>query len=133
MIVKIDHVGIAVSSLDDVIGLYATVFGLKKADIEIETLEAEKIKAAMIPAGDNRIELMESTDPEGVIAKYIGRKGEGVHHLAIEVTNIQNILDTLKAEGVPLVDTKPRIGVGGSKAAFIHPKGTKALIELVEH
>ena len=133
MIKKFDHRGIAVNSIDDVIGLYATMFGLKEADIEIETLEDEKLKAAMIPAGDNRIELMESTDPEGVIAKYVERKGEGIHHLAIEVTNIQDILDTLKAKGVPLVDAEPRIGVGGSKAAFIHPKATKALIELVEH
>ena len=133
MIVKIDHIGVAVSRIDEVVGLYATVFGLKEADIEIETVEEQQVKAAMIPTGDSRIELVESTDPEGVIAKYIERKGEGLHHLAIEVTDIEGMLDTLNKTGVPLVDTKPRIGVGGSKAAFLHPKGTKALIELVEH
>ena len=133
MIVKISHIGVAVNSLADTMKLYASVFGLEDADIEIETVEEQKVRAAMIPIGDSRIELLESTDPEGVIAKYIERRGEGIHHLAIEVSNIQSVLDTLKEKGIPLIDTEPRIGAGGAKVAFLHPKGTKALIELVEH
>ena len=131
MIKKINHIGIAVNSIEDAVKLYTDVLGLEVKGIEI--IAEQKAKTAIIAVGETKIELIESTDPEGVIAKYVERKGEGIHHLAIEVTNIQDILDTLKAKGVPLVDAEPRIGVGGSKAAFIHPKATKALIELVEH
>ena len=75
---------------------------------------------------------LESTDPEGVIAKYIERRGEGIHHLALEVSNLQDCLDTLTKQGVALIDEKPRNGVEGTRIAFLHPKGTKVLIELVE-
>ena len=87
----------------------------------------------MIPVGESRIELLEPTDAEGPIAKHLEKRGEGIHHLAFEVSDIQGMLKALKEKGVPLVDTEPRIGAGGSKIAFLHPKGTKALIELVEH
>ena len=133
MIVKIDHIGVAVNSIKDTVKLYIDAFGLKAEDIEIETVEEQKVRAAMIPTGDSRIELLESTDPEGVIAKYIEKRGEGMHHLALEVSNIQGMLDTLKEKGIPLIDMTPRIGAGGAKVAFLHPKGTKILIELVEH
>ena len=133
MIGKIDHLGIAVSSINDTLKYYLDAFGLKAEDIEIETVEEQNAKVAMIPVAGSRIELLESTDPEGVIAKYIERKGEGIHHVALEVSDIQGMLETLKKKGVPLIDEKPRIGAGGAKIAFLHPKGTRALIELVEH
>ncbi len=131
MIVRIDHIGIAVNSVEDALKLYTDAFGLKAGDIE--TVEEQKVRAAMIPVGESRIELLESTDSEGAIAKYIEKRGEGMHHLALEVSDIQGMLKALKEKGFPLIDTEPRIGVGGSKMAFLHPKGTKVLIELVEH
>ncbi len=131
MIVRIDHIGIAVNSIEDTVKLYSDGLGLEVEDIEI--LEEEKVKAVMIPVGESKIELIESTDSEGQIAKHIKKKGEGIHHLALEVQDIQDMLKTLKEKNIPLIDEQPRVGVGGSKIAFLHPKETKALIELVEH
>jgi len=133
MIIRIDHIGVAVNSVEDAVKLYTDAFGIKAEDIEMETVEEQKVRAAMIPVGENRIELLESTDSEGPIAKYIEKRGEGMHHLALEVSDIQGMLKTLKEKGLPLIDMEPRIGAGGAKVAFLHPKGTKVLIELVEH
>ncbi len=131
MIVKIDHIGIAVNCIEDTIKLYSDVFGLKAG--EIKALEEQKVKIAIIPIGDSKIELLEPTDPGGGIAKFIEKKGEGLHHLALEVSNIQDILESLKKKGIPLIDTEPRVGAEGGKIAFLHPKGTKVLIELMEN
>ncbi len=130
MIRKINHIGIAVNSIEDTVKLYTDVLGLKLKDIEI--VADQKVRTAIIPVGDSKIELLESTDPEGVIAKYIERRGEGMHHLALEVSDIQNALETLRKQGVPLIDEGPRNGVEDTRIAFLHPKGTKVLIELVE-
>jgi len=131
MIVNIDHIGVAVNSVEEALKLYTDTFGLKAGDIE--TVEEQKVRVAMIPVGESRIELLESTDSEGPIAKYIEKKGEGIHHLALEVSDIQGMLEALKGKGLALVDMEPRIGAGGARVAFLHPKGTKVLIELVEH
>jgi len=130
MIKKINHIGIAVSSIEETVKLYTDVLGLKLKDVEV--VADQKVKTAIIPVGESKIELLESTDPEGVIAKYIERRGEGIHHLALEVSNLQDCLDTLTKQGVALIDEKPRNGVEGTRIAFLHPKGTKILIELVE-
>ncbi len=130
MIKKINHIGIAVNSIEEVIKLYTDVLGLKVKEIEI--VEDQKVKTAIIPVGESKIELIESTDAEGPIAKYIERRGEGLHHLALEVSDIQGALETLVKKEVPLVDEKPRKGVENTRIAFLHPKGMKALIELVE-
>ncbi len=130
MITKINHVGIVVKSIDDAVKLYTDVLGLKVKDIEV--LEGMKIKTALIPVGESKIELIESTDPEGAIAKYIESRGEGIHHLAFEVGNIQEALVTLADKGVVPVDTKPMGGVGRAKIAFLRPEKTKVLIEIVE-
>lgn len=131
MIVKIDHIGIAVNNLEDALKLYTDVFGLEVG--EIETREEQRVKVAMIPVGESNIELLETTDPEGPIGKYIARRGEGIHHLALEVSDIRSMLKILKGKGIPLVDMEPRIGAGGAKMAFLHPKGARVLMELVEH
>jgi len=131
--IKIDHIGIAVNNIEEALKLYCDVLGLKPEEIERETVEEQKVRVAMIPVGESRIELLESTTPEGIIAKFIASKGEGIHHIAIGVSDIKGNLEKLKERGVPLVDTEPRIGFGGSKMAFLHPKATKALLELVEH
>jgi len=131
MIVKVDHIGIAVNNIDEAVKLYTDMLGLKVEAIEI--VEEQKARTAIIPVGETKVELVESTDSEGPIGKYIANRGEGLHHLALEVTNIQDTLEMLQEKGVPLIDTKPRGGVEGSKIAFLHPKTTKVLIELVEH
>ena len=130
MINKINHIGIAVNSIEDAVKLYTEGLGLEVKDTEI--VEAQKVRTAIIPVGESKIELIESTDPEGVIAKYIEERGEGLHHLALEVSDIQAALDTLREKGVQLIDERPRIGVENTKIAFLHPKETKLLIELVE-
>ena len=129
-ITKVNHIGIAVNSIDEALKLYTAVLGLKVKDIEV--VEEQKVRAAIIPVGDTKIELLESTDPEGTIAKFIENRGEGLHHLALEVSNIQEALDMLKSKGIVLIDEQPRKGVENSNISFLHPKGTKVLMEIVE-
>jgi len=127
---RIEHVGIAVNSIDEAVKLYTEVLGLKVA--VTETVEEQKVKIAVIPVGESKIELLESTDPEGAIAKFIGKRGEGMHHLALGVTDIEAALKQAREGGIPLIDEKPRHGIQNTKIAFLHPKGTKILLELVE-
>ena len=131
MIAKINHVGIAVKSIDKAVKLYTDVLGLKVKDIEV--VADQKVKTAIIPVGESKIELIESTDPEGTIAKHIEKRGEGLHHLALEVNSIENALEALLNKGVALVDEQPRKGVENTRIAFLHPKETnRVLLELVE-
>ncbi len=130
MIKRIDHIGIAVNSIEDAVRLYTEVLGLKVKEIEI--VADQKVKTAIIPVGETKIELIESTDPEGAIAKFIEKKGEGLHHLALEVSDIEAALETLVKKEMPLIDEKPRKGVENARIAFLHPKGTRILLELVE-
>ena len=130
MITKINHIGIAVNSIEDAVKFYSDALGLKLEDIEI--MKEQKIRIAIIPVGESKIELIESTDPEGPIAKYIKKRGEGLHHLALEVSNIEGALKTLIEKEIPLVDEKPRKGAENTRIAFLHPGRTKVLIELVE-
>ena len=132
MIAGIEHIGIAVNSIEEARKLYSHAFGLEVG--ETETMEELKIKVAWVAVGNTKIELLEPTDSEGELAKFLERRGEGVHHLALEVNNIQDALETLKKKGIPLVDEEPGRGYGGTRVAFLHPKGTRrVLIELVEH
>lgn len=127
---KVNHIGIAVKSIEEAMKPYVEWLGLKVTDIEI--VADQKVRVAVIPVGDTRIELLETTDPEGPIGKFIENKGEGLHHLALEVDDISAALEGLEKSGVPLVDKKPRIGAGHNHIAFLHPKGTRALIELTQ-
>lgn len=130
MINRIDHIGIAVKSIENALKLYTDALGLEVKDIEI--VEAQKVRTAIIPVGESKIELIESTDPEGVIARYIEKRGEGLHHLALAVSDIEQALDDLQSKEVSLIDEKPRGGVEDSRIAFLHPKAAGVLIELVE-
>jgi methylmalonyl-CoA/ethylmalonyl-CoA epimerase len=132
MAMKIDHIGIAVNSISETLRAYCEVLELDPKQVEMEIVHDQNAKVAMLPIGESRIELLESTTPEGVIAKAIERKGEGLHHIAIRVHDIDSALDNLIKKGLSVVDKKPRIGAGGAKIAFLHPKATKALLELVE-
>jgi len=131
MIKKINHIGVAVKDLNEGIRFYRENLGL---EIEgIEEIKEQKVKVAFIPLGESRIELLQSTDPNGPIAKFIEKKGEGIHHIALDVERIEETLQKLKEKGVQLIDEKPRIGAHGIKIAFLHPRGTKGvLMELCE-
>jgi methylmalonyl-CoA/ethylmalonyl-CoA epimerase len=131
VISKIDHIGIAVKNLDEALKLYTDVLGLKVE--AMETLEDQKVNTAIIKIGESKIELLESTSPQGTIAVFIEKKGEGIHHLALTVDNIDEALKDLKEKNVPLIDEKPRRGVQNTRMGFLHPKGSKILLELVEN
>jgi methylmalonyl-CoA/ethylmalonyl-CoA epimerase len=130
MIGKIDHIGIAVKNLDEALKLYTEVLGLKVD--AFETLESQKVNTAIIRVGESKIELLESLTPDGTIASFIEKRGEGIHHLALGVDNIEEALKDLKAKNIPLIDEKPRKGVQNTQIGFLHPKGSKILLELVE-
>ncbi len=131
MFEKVDHIGIAVASLDEALKLYRDQLGLNCKGIEV--VEEQKVKVAFLPVGESKIELLESTDPEGPVGKFIEKKGGGVHHLSFRVSNIEEKLEQLKQQGVALIDQKPRYGAGGAKIAFLHPKSTGGvLIEICE-
>ena len=131
MIEKIDHIGIAVRSIEKTSKLLSNILGLKVAGEEI--VEEQKVKVAFLPLGDSELELLESTSPESPITRFIEKKGEGIQHIAFRVDNIEKVLGKLKKEGVRLIDEKPRYGAGGVKIAFLHPKDTNGiLVELCQ-
>ena len=130
MIKRVDHIAIAVNSADDALSVFDILFGLK-AD-HMEQIPDQGVKAAILRVGDTNIEFIEPTDPEGGVAKFIEKKGEGVHHICIEVDNIDGELRSLAARGVELIDKQARKGLAG-KIGFLHPRATKGvLIELVQ-
>jgi methylmalonyl-CoA/ethylmalonyl-CoA epimerase len=127
----IEHIGIAVNNLEEAIRLYEKVFGLECYKIEV--VPDMKVRTAFFRIGQTKIELLESTDPEGPIAKFIEKKGEGVHHIAFAVNDIGEHLKHYEQQGVRLIDAKPRKGAEGLDIAFLHPKSTSGvLIELCE-
>lgn len=129
-IVKIDHVAVAVNDIDEALAKYKAAFGL--VEKERETVASQKTEAALLPIGDSNIELISPRGNDG-LAKFLEKKGPGLHHIAVEVEGIEAALVTLKALGIPLIDETPRKGARGHKVAFVHPKATGGvLIELVE-
>ena len=128
----IEHLGIAVKSLEEAIPYYEQVLGLKC--YSIEEVADQKVRTAFFKIGQTKLELLESTDPEGTIAKFIEKKGEGIHHLAFAVEDVvQNALTELEGKGVKLIDKAPRKGAEGLNIAFLHPKSTiGVLTELCE-
>ena len=131
MIKEIDHIGIAVNDLKETMRIYKDLLGLKC--IGTETIEEQKIIHTTFLAGGVKIELVQSTHPEGPIGKFIEKRGEGIHHIAFRVENINESLKELSAKGVNLINDEPKIGADGAKIAFIHPKDMKGvLIELLE-
>ena len=130
-ILKIDHLGIAVNSIDDGKNFWSGVLGLSFEGAE--TVAEQKVTTAFFPVGESEVELLESTAPEGPVAKYIEKRGQGIQHVAFRVENIDEALAELKEKGVQLIDQQPRIGAGGAKIAFLHPKATNGvLVELCE-
>jgi methylmalonyl-CoA/ethylmalonyl-CoA epimerase len=129
MIKKVDHIAIAVNNLDEGAKTYAPL-GLKV--VHTETVADQGVKIAFIPIGDSEIELVEPIDPEGGVAKFLKNKGEGIHHICLEVDNIDSEVKDLMAKGIQMIDKAPRKGAAGM-IAFVHPKSTKGvLIELCQ-
>ncbi|HUS87024.1 MAG TPA: methylmalonyl-CoA epimerase [Bacteroidales bacterium] len=118
----IEHIGIAVKSLDEAIPFYEEVFGLKC--YKIEEIEEQKVKTAFFLVGQTKLELLESTEPEGPIGRYIDKKGEGIHHIAFAVNRLEEKLEDAERKGVRLIDSKTRKGAEGLNIAFLHPKST---------
>ena len=130
-ILKIDHLGIAVNSIDEGKNLWTDVLGL--AFEGSETVEEQKVTTAFFPVGESEVELLESTAPDGPVAKFLEKRGQGFHHVAFRVENIEEALEELKEKGIKLIDEKPRKGAGGAKIVFLHPKATNGvLVELCE-
>ncbi|GBG56477.1 hypothetical protein SPFL3102_00279 [Sporomusaceae bacterium FL31] len=130
-VTKVDHIGIAVKDLEQAKKFYTEVLGMEVQGEEV--VEQQKVKVCFIPSGDSEVELLESTSPDGPIAKFIEKNGEGIQHIALRVDNIENALADLKAKGVRLIDETPRYGAGGASIAFVHPKATGGiLLELSE-
>ncbi|MBX2964105.1 MAG: methylmalonyl-CoA epimerase [Cyclobacteriaceae bacterium] len=127
----IEHIGIAVADLEGAIAFYENTLGLKC--YRIEEVSDQKVKTAFFQVGQTKIELLESTAADGPITKFIDKKGEGLHHLAFAVKNIEKQLEEVSAKGVQLIDSKPRKGAEGLDIAFLHPKSTRGVLtELCE-
>lgn len=129
---KIDHIGIAVKSLAEAVKVYEQAVGLSLAGYD--EVEEQGVKVAMLDIGESRIELVEPTRPDSPIEKFMAKQGEGIHHIAVRVENIEEALARLKASGVRLIDETARRGAHNTRIAFVHPASTHGvLMELVEH
>lgn len=127
----IEHIGIAVKSLEESIPYYENILGLKC--YKIEEVADQKVKTAFFMVGQTKIELLEPTSPESTIANFIDKKGEGMHHIAYKVDSVSDSLAEAESKGVRLIDKAPRGGADGLKIAFLHPKSTcSVLTELCE-
>lgn len=130
-VLKIDHLGIAVKEIAEARRLFQDILGLELN--HIETVEEQKVTTARLLIGDTSIELLESTSADSPVAKFIEKRDEGIHHLAIQVDDLETALSELKTNGIKLIDQNPRKGASGSRIAFLHPKSTFGiLIELSE-
>jgi len=131
LIIGLEHIGIAVNKIDEALQVFEKTLGLKLE--KTKTFEPQKVKIAILHVGETKIELLEPTDKEAAIAKFLEKKGEGIHHIAFRVKGIEDMLQQLKEKGITLIDEKPREGAEGGKIAFLHPKSTRnVLIELCE-
>ncbi|MEH7886846.1 methylmalonyl-CoA epimerase [Bacillus sp. JJ1609] len=131
MIKKVDHIGIAVKSLENALPFYTDV--LKLPLIGIEEVDSEKVKVAFLKAGDTKLELLEPISEESAIAKFIEKRGEGIHHVALGVESIQERINDMKENGIRMIQDAPKKGAGGALVAFMHPKSTGSILyELCE-
>jgi methylmalonyl-CoA/ethylmalonyl-CoA epimerase len=131
MLGKIQHVALAVADMDEAINFYRGVWGLELT--YREHVETDHVEEAMLPLGDSYLQLIAPTSDESTVARFLDRRGEGLHHIAYEVDDIQMSLDRLKSAGATLIDERPRRGGGGHIVAFVHPKGNHGvLVELIQ-
>lgn len=128
---KINHLGIATKGIDEALKFWQQALGLE--NVHTETVEDQKVRVAMLPLGESRIELLEPTSEDSPISKFLEKRGGGIHHIAVEVEDIDAALTKLKAEGARLIDETPRIGAEGCLVAFVHPSSANGvLLELVQ-
>ncbi len=126
LIKKIDHIGIAVRSLDESLPFYTEI--LKLPLLGIEEVESEKLKVAFLKAGETKLELLEPTNEESAVARFIEKRGEGLHHVALGVDSIQDRIDEIKEKGIRMIQDIPKTGAGGAQVAFMHPKSTGSVL-----
>ncbi|HHW55341.1 MAG: methylmalonyl-CoA epimerase [bacterium] len=128
---KVDHIGIAVKDLEEALKLYRDILQLEVTGVE--EVPDQKVKVAFIPVGESKVELLEPTTDDSPVAKFIAKRGEGIHHITFRVDNLEKALEEAKAAGIRLIDETPRLGAGGAKIAFLHPKSTGGvLLELCQ-
>jgi len=131
MIKGIDHIGVAVNNLNEALAVYEKALGLKPEKVTV--VDSQKVKVAFLQVGDSRIELLEPISKDSTLKAFLEKRGEGIHHIALEVVRIDDMLKKLKNQGVTLIDETPRAGAEGGRIAFIHPKSVKGvLLELCE-
>ena len=132
LFIGVDHVGIAVKNLEEALEIFEKKLGLKLEKIRV--VKEQKVQVAVLSTGgETKIELLEPTSPDSPVAKFLEKRGEGIHHIALKVKGIEDLLSKLKNKGLKLVNEEPRRGIDGAKIAFIHPKSTKnTLIEFCE-
>lgn len=128
---KINHLGIATKGIDEALKFWQDALGLE--NVHTETVEDQKVRVAMLPIGESRVELLEPTSDDSPISKFLQKRGGGIHHIAVEVEDIESVLAKLKERGARLIDETPRIGAEGCLVAFVHPSSTSGvLLELVQ-
>jgi methylmalonyl-CoA/ethylmalonyl-CoA epimerase len=131
MIKKVDHIGIAVQSIEEALPFYVEILNLPL--LGIEEVESEKLKVAFLQAGETKIELLEPTSAESTIAKFIEKRGQGLHHVALGVDSIEERIKEMKEKGIRMIQDEPKIGAGGAHVAFMHPKSASGVLyELCE-
>lgn len=131
MLRKIEHVALAVSDLDAALAHYEKVWGLRVE--HRERVEDQGVEEAMLALGETYLQLLAPTGPDSTVAKFIERRGEGLHHIAYEVEDLEGALDAMRADGIPLIDERPRRGGRDHRVAFVHPKGNHGLlVELIQ-
>jgi methylmalonyl-CoA epimerase len=126
MLNKVDHIGIAVNDIEEALSFYRDQLGLEVGGTE--EVPEQKVKVTFLQLGETRIELLQSTEPDGPVAKFIEKRGIGIQHIAVGTDNIEETLEMLKSKGARLIDEQPRIGAGGAKIAFVHPKSTNGVL-----
>lgn len=128
---KINHLGIATNGIDEALEFWADALGLE--NVHTEVVEDQKVRVAMLPLGESRIELLEPIADDSPISKFLQKRGGGIHHIAVEVDDIEASLERMKSQGMRLIDESPRIGAEGCLVAFVHPGSTGGvLLELVQ-
>ncbi len=125
-VICVDHIGIAVDNLDETVKFYEDTLGIKCTGVEV--VEEQKVKVAFMPLGDCELEFLESTAPDGPIARFIEKNGQGIQHIALRVDDIEAALKQMEEKGIRMIDTTPRYGAGNAKIAFMHPKATKGVL-----
>ncbi|HVS27921.1 MAG TPA: methylmalonyl-CoA epimerase [Solirubrobacteraceae bacterium] len=123
---RIDHVGVAVESIDDSLELYRESFGM--ALVHREVVEQQGVEAALLDVGDGHVELLAPLGPETPVGKFLARRGPGLHHVAYRVADVEQTLASLRAAGLPLIDETPRVGIRDSRVAFLHPQATGGVL-----